>query len=242
MKDKPLLWIAGSCGVGVLVGSIFSGSVGAVLYYLAQTIAYRPFLFLLIVLIGTGLYGWVIYSERQEVARTKTTLSDAEKQSIKIEVEHNLTTRKHEISRLETKINASRDRLRDMTVKSITNYEKLHNELTEFIWFVDHVNELIERRSEKLKKSLPKNPVDKSKLLKRDQKMRDELNKTVEMIRSAFPSLAGSIPPPRETPILPSGQVPDSSDSIEVLELKKEAERLSEYQTVSQQKGRVTKH
>ena len=138
-------------------------------------------------------------------------------------------------------MNASRDRLRNLTVKLITDTDKLHKELIEFIWFVDHVNELVDRRSKKLQNALPDNPVAKSEALARDERMRSELNRTVQMIRDAFPSLTGSIPPPRKAPIHTSGQMPEI-DEIEVLELKQEAEKITEYQSKKQPKATILKH
>jgi hypothetical protein len=240
-KNNPLLWVLGACGVGVLLGSIFFGRVETALIYVGQTIAYRPFLFMVIVLVGIGAYGWISHAEKQEAARMKTKLIDDELHRIKAQVKHDLATRKHEINRLETKMNANRDRLRDMTVRVITDTDKLHKELVEFVWFVDHVNELLDRRSKKLCDALPDNPVAIDEIRQRDEKMRTELNKVVEMIRNAFPSLADSIPSPRK-PIQSSGQILDSDEAIEVLELKREAEKLAEYQAVSQPKGRAMKH
>ena len=240
MKNKPLLWASGACGVGVLIGGIFAGNVETILYYLVQTIVYKPFLFLLVVLVCIAVYGWLIHSERQEIARTKTELSVDEKRHIKAKVEHQMLTRKHDINRMETKMNANRDRLRDMTVRVISDTDKLHKELIEFVWFVDHVNELLDRRSKKLRDALPDNPIAVDEIRKRDEKMRTELNKIVEMIRCAFPDLAGSIPPPGKTPILPSGQISEN-DALEVLELKQEAEKVAEYESKKQPKATILK-
>jgi len=181
--------------VGLLIGAYAAADIVAqALVTLCELVAYRwPWLVSLAVVVIGARYG-LRYVERVEGARARARLSAEARDRLRREVLAELSGRERQAERVEALARERMTALRRLAGCVYEDADQLQGEVVSFAGFVDHVAEVIGRRSKAIRKDAGAEPVKVAEVIKRHNRTVEQLSEILEGIGEAFPDLAGAVP------------------------------------------------
>lgn len=181
--------------VGLLAGSYaVSDIVARALVTLCELVAYRwPWLMLLVVVVIGGRYG-LRYVEQVERSRARAVLSAEERDRLQREVWAEVSDRVRQAERAEVLARERMSALRRLAGRVYEDTDRLQGEVVSFAGFVDHVAEVIGRRSKTIQKEAGAEPVKVAKVIERHNRTVEKLAEILEGVGKVFPDLAGALP------------------------------------------------
>ncbi len=181
--------------VGLLIGSYaVSEIVAQALVTLCELVAYRwPWLVLLIVVVIGARYS-LRYVDRVEGARARARLSAEERDKVQREVLAEVSDRVRQAERVEVLARERMAALRRLAGRVYEDADQLQGEVVAVAGFVDHVAELIGRKSKAIQKEAGAEPVKVAKVIERHNRTVQELAEIIDGVGQAFPDLAGALP------------------------------------------------
>lgn len=198
--------------VGLVVGSYaVSEIVAQALVTLCELVAYRwPWLVLLAVVAVSLRYG-LRYVGQVESARERVRLSTRERDRLRGEVLAEASDRVRQAERVEVLARERMAALRRLAGRVYEDTDRLQGEVVAFAGFVDHVTEVLRRRSKAIQKEAGE-PVKVAKVVGRHNQTVSEFAEILEGISEAFPDLAGAVPMLEPLPI---PELPDSLPDLD---------------------------
>ncbi len=221
MKVSPF-WLLFCSVCGVVSSGVYHERTQQILLLLAEIIYNRWWLVFLVLLVIVAGHFTVQYFIKLERIRIETELTDKARRQIWAKLEKDQATKNRHIDRLQQTLQSQRQRLQKSAGNVYQEADRGQQDRLSFVHYVEQVQDLLARRSERLQKQLPDNPVKLEKVRQRDHKLQAELYEVLQGLGETFPEVARTIPPPRPM---------KEPESMEVLELKerKETGRVAEY-------------
>ncbi len=180
--------------VGLLIGSYAAADIVAqALVTLCELVAYRwPWLVLFAVVVISARYG-LRYVDRVEGTRARAVLSAEERDRVRREVLAEVSERVRQAERLEVLARERMSALRRLAGRVYEDTDVLQGDVVAFAGFVDHVTEVIGRKSKAIQKEAGAEPVKAAKVIERHNQTVAELAEILDSVSKTFPDLAGAL-------------------------------------------------
>lgn len=216
---------------GIIIGGIFTGRVEQILIVMAEVMYHRSWIIITpVTVIIAGIF-LIKYFNNVETIRIETSLTRGYKNQLRQEIENKMAAKIHKAKKTTQSTDSHKKRLQQSLARIIDGGNQLQQDQANFLHFVEQINNLLHKRSIKLQKEIPDNPISLEKILERDIRLHEQLNDTLHGICETFPDLKGSVPV--LNPVLRKPQeLPATTSDIVVLEKEKEqpkSGRVPEY-------------